>query len=49
MNSIITIVWALELYSFINVEAKDLFFDPSYIFFYIYAYDDTGNLFRPYT
>lgn len=36
MNSSITIVCALELYSFIKVEARDLFLDPSSIFFSIY-------------
>lgn len=44
-----TMVCALELYSFIKVDANDLFFDPSYIFFSIYTYEDTGYFVNPST
>ena len=49
LNSIVTIVCALELVAFINVEPIVLLLYPSSIFFDISSYDVTGYLVNPST
>ncbi len=44
-----TIVWDLELLSFINVAAIERLFDPYSIFLAICSYECTGCLYRPST